>query len=85
MNTALAVRPPDTYLVYPAAPESITPSNWHRDLLEQLHAAEAHPPGAPAAGHAVSRASCKLTCSPPKNAQRGAAGEPGRVFEYCLI
>jgi hypothetical protein len=29
----------------------------HRDLLEQLHAAEAQPPGAPGAGHAVSRAS----------------------------
>ena len=29
----------------------------HRDLLEQLHAAEAQPPGTPGAGHAVSRAS----------------------------
>jgi Family of unknown function (DUF6262) len=29
----------------------------HRDLLEQLHAAEAQPPGAPGDGHAVSRAS----------------------------
>jgi uncharacterized protein DUF6262 len=29
----------------------------HRDLLEQLHAAEAQPPGAPGAGPAVSRAS----------------------------
>jgi len=29
----------------------------HRDLLEQLHAAEAQPPGAPGTGHAVSRAS----------------------------
>jgi polyhydroxyalkanoate synthesis regulator phasin len=29
----------------------------HRDLLEQLHAAEAQPPGGPGAGPAVSRAS----------------------------
>lgn len=48
----------------------------HRDLLEQLHAAEARPPSAPGAGPAVSRASLQADLLA---AQERAARQAARV------
>jgi len=50
----------------------------HRDLLEQIHAAEAQPPNAPGVGPAVSRASLQADLA---NAQQRAVRLAARVHQ----
>jgi len=50
----------------------------HRDLLEQIHAAEAQPPNAPSVGPAVSRASLQADLT---NAQQRAVRLAARVHQ----
>ena len=50
----------------------------HRDLLEQIHTAEAHPPNAPGVGPAVSRASLQADLT---NAQQRAVRLAARVHQ----
>ena len=50
----------------------------HRDLLEQIHAAEAQPPNAPSVGPAVSRASLQADLA---NAQQRAVRLAARVHQ----